>query len=311
MPTFGYIGPEPLHNLHTLRLSGNLLESIDISGLSSLRSLCLDENRLQIVIGLESVEHLERLSIRDQEDFIIGASERPSILDSCSELRSLCLSGNVPPALDVKNSFLNLQYLELANTGLQTLPSTFGQAMPNVRTLNLNFNALNDISALAGITRLTKLYIVGNRISRLRKTVQVLSGVRTLKEVDFRHNPLTLGFHSPTTIVRNGAVDGEEQDSDDSKVSAERFTLPPASPQTDNIFRKRFDPETRLRREVYEVLLALRCSQLQIVDGLPFSPETVVEQDEHIEKLIALGVLQLRRDKLTGNDRPVSSTAAA
>ena len=88
--------------------------------------------------------------------------------------------------------------LELASTGLQTLPDDFGLHCANLRTLNLNYNALRDLRPLLGIARLQRLYLAGNRVERLRRTASVLQHVgRGLEEVDLRGNPLTVGFYTP------------------------------------------------------------------------------------------------------------------
>src|SRR6202012_5859041 len=84
-----------------------------------------------------------------------------------------------------------------ANCGLANLPENFGLAAPNLRAVNLNFNALKDLRPLLNIKRLTSLFAAGNRLTRLRKTMAVLAKLMHLEVLDLRGNPFTLGFHEP------------------------------------------------------------------------------------------------------------------
>jgi hypothetical protein len=183
------------------------------------------------------------------------------------------------------------------------LPSSFGRRLSNVRTLNLNFNALKDVTPLAGIVRLTKLMLFGNRISRLRKTVHVLSGFRTLKDLDMRHNPLTHGFYAPIQRPGTAASEFEFHCLNDSTEDIEQFASPAADPEADAVYYKRLDVETKLRRKIHNIFFANCCKSLHALDGLPFEREKVLEYDEHWDRLVALRVLpdpRLPADEVQG-----------
>ncbi len=295
LSSFELSGPTSLPHLHTLRLGRNRLGSLDVSNFPSLRELYLDGNRIQSIDGLGSLEHLECLSIREQENLAMGASGKEQILSNCSEIRSLHLSGNLPPSLNPNINFLNLQHLELATCGLQTLPPALGKMLPNVRTLNLNFNALTDISPLAGIARLSKLLIAGNRLTRLRKTIRVLSSLRSLKEVDLRHNPLTHGFYALVMPSRLHPTDIEHVNMQDAPSEIEPYTLPPADAEADETFQRKLDPDTRLRRAVYEKIMGHWCRSIKIVDGLTFNRSRAMKRDEVYDRLVTLKILRDRR----------------
>ena len=105
----------------------------------------------------------------------------PSIRD----IKRLYLSGN-PVPFPSTTKFFNLVYLELAMCSLTALPSSFASLVPNVRTLNLNFNFLDSIEPIAGMERLSKLSIVGARLGKCRGVVEVLRTLPELESVDLR-----------------------------------------------------------------------------------------------------------------------------
>lgn len=263
--------------------------------LPGLRSLHVDGNMIEKIAGLHSALHLERLAMRDQDSQAFGDTGRPSILDDCTEIQRLHLSGNLPPRFNSTVNYLNLQHLELATCGLRNLPATFGRTVTNVRVLNLNFNAISDITPLEGIVRLTKLMLVSNRVSRLRETVKILSGFRTLQELDLRYNPLTLGFY-PTTNQSHRATYGfGAQGQDDPSREPEPFALPPADPDADQTYLKRLDAHTKMTRKISWMLLADRCRFLQVVDGLEFSRRKICRKDDEYKRLVELGIVREQR----------------
>ncbi|TVY88342.1 Septation initiation network scaffold protein [Lachnellula willkommii] len=208
--SFSPNGSKLLWNLNYLRLTGNNLTSIDVSPFPSLRLLYLDRNRLGTVSGILKTKHLDSLSMREQQD---GAIIDMSFLSQAFEIRKLFLSGNLLSIFNPSAVFLNLQYLELANCGLESLPANFGQLFPNTRVLNLNFNALKDLKPLHGIRRLKRLYLAGNRLAKLRNTTSMLSQFSSLSTVDLRSNQLTLGFYPAllnTALAIRKVADGGE-----------------------------------------------------------------------------------------------------
>jgi hypothetical protein len=217
---------------------------------------------------------------------VLFTSAGPNV-DDCFEVRKLYISGNIFPSFTPKLDFLNLQYLELASAGLTTLPSQFGGMAPNVRVLNLNFNALKDIRPLQGIVRLKKLLLAGNRLTRLRKTTGVLTKFKSLTKVDLRNNPLTVGFYLSTTegrLVRDPNVHP--------CPDIDPFSLPMADGEADSSYRARLDTDTRLKRKVYEMLLGFGCPCLRELDGLVFDKDRVLERDETWERLKQLDIVR-------------------
>ena len=179
--------------------------------------------------------------------------------------------------------------------------------MPNLRYLNLNSNALQDLQPLLGIARLEKLYLVGNRLSRLRRTAAVLSRIaKELTELDLRANPLTVGFYAFTAIAASGdrslvvkdkharMKDPGDDDDEESDPGAKLYILPPANRNSDIKTRERLDGDTKLRRRVYEMLVVGRCKRLKWLDGLQVDRKATGAKDGVWERLVEVGVLRGR-----------------
>jgi len=280
---FSLASPQMLWTLKYLRLSGNNLASIDVSSFPCLRLLYLDRNRLGTVGGLLKTKRLDSLSLREQQG---DATLDISFLCEAFEVRKLFLSGNLLETFEPTSAFLNLQYLELANCGLESLPPDFGRMFPNTRVLNLNFNALRDLKPLLGIQRLKRLHIAGNRLSRLRKTTSILSQFCSLSATDLRGNPLTLGFYPPlldTTLAVRKLNDGGDV--------VEPFTIGKVDSGRDAKYAGCLDKETKMRRRVYELLVHGTCPRIRTLDGLDVDSSTMDLKDETWDTLMEAGVL--------------------
>jgi Leucine-rich repeat (LRR) protein len=277
---------EQLCSLKYLKLSGNGLQAIDVSQYPNLRLLYLDQNRLATVTGILKTKHLDSLSLRQQR---LGAVINPKTLDEAFEVRKLFLSGNLLDSFRPRNVFLNLQYLELANCGCESIPMDFGQIFPNIRVLNLNFNALKDIKPLLGIVRLKKLHLAGNRLSRLRKTTNVLAKLATLTLVDLRSNPLTQGFYSQVRESRLVKQSAEIDESD----RPEPFTLDRMDNEKDMKYSACLDMDTRMLRRVYEMLVIGGCTRLRVLDGLTVDRSISSTNDKVWEALLNAGILEV------------------
>jgi protein NUD1 len=272
--------------LKYLKLGGNKLEHLDVTQYPNIRLLYLDRNRLGRVSGLQRAKHLDSLSLREQQ---LDANIDQSFLNEALEVRKLFLSGNLFTRFQASTDFLNLQYLELANCGLETLPIGFGRMTPNLRVLNLNFNAIRDIKPLLGIVRLKKLHLAGNRLTRLRKTSNVLAQFSSLTKVDLRNNPLTLGFYPPPLekrlVIHNGIDDEPDI------LLTDPFTLPDGDQESDAAYAGRLDMETRMRRRVYEMLVMGGCVRLKMLDGLLTNGINVAVKDVVWDELVKVELI--------------------
>lgn len=290
---------DPLHKLQILNISSNHLTFIDLAEVPNLKTLNLDRNSIGSIESLNSLRHLETLSWREQT--LIPAYGLSEIqYQHCHELRNLYLSGNQLSAFAPATPFLNLHHLELASTGIQALSADFGPKCPNLRTLNVNYNAVSDLRPLLGVVKLERLYAAGNRISKLRRTASVLQRLfRELLDVDFRNNPLTVGYYTPQQPVQDEkrvalqshdhGSDGDEEDVEAKSFRA--YLLPSVDKKADNQSRERLDADTKLRRRVYEIMLVNACKKLQQMDGLRVERTMVGNRDGVWERLVELRVL--------------------
>lgn len=186
----------------------------------------------------------------------------------------------------------------MASTGLKSLSLDFGRKMPNLRILNLNYNALRDLRSLLGIVRLQKVYLAENRISRLRQTSMILRGLGPgLEEVDLRRNPLTVGFYTPqdSTLKQEKQIalrDSRSASKDINAESAKAYLLPAMDKTIDAQSRARLDEDTKLRRRVYETLILNSCKGLKTLDGLEAQRKFGAANDEIMERLCELRILK-------------------
>ena len=293
---------DPLSNLEILMISNNCLSSLEVAAMPKLKVLDISKNSVAQIKDLDCLKQIETLSWREQRlDPASGLSEIR--YNDCYEVRNLYISGNPLSDFAPSTPFLNLHHLELASTGLQNFPPDFGLQCPNVRILNANYNAIHDLRPLLGIVKLEKLFLAGNRVSRLRRTAAVLDRVgKSLLEVDLRNNPLTVGFYTPQTPARDetrvvphgrdlkASDDDAELDFQNTRV----YLLPAVDKAADDLSRERLDEDTKLRRRVYEMLVINGCKSLTRLDGLEVDRVMVARRDGIWERLIDLGVLKAR-----------------
>ena len=291
----------PMSKLRTLHIADNCLTYFDVTSTPYLRTLIMDRNAINQVKGLTTHRHLEIFSWREQ-DLSTPFDDR---FQCCHNIRHLYLSSiGVSSTFKLEIPFLNLNTLEMSSMGLQSLPEEFGMMCRNIRILNLNYNAIHDIRPLLGITRLQRLCVAGNRLSRLRRTAAVLDRLSTeLVEIDLRNNNLTVGFYTPRppsggketrVIVHDLAFSCAHDEGDHEDESAKVHLLPRLDKDMDDISRERLDEDTKLRRRVYEMLLVSACKSLQRLDGLEVERSMVAKKDGVWERLVELDVLKAK-----------------
>ncbi|KAJ5813058.1 hypothetical protein N7447_010081 [Penicillium robsamsonii] len=313
-----------LISLRALKLSENKLETLDTRAFPSVSLLYLDQNHLSTVTGLEVCHNLEVLSLREQTPSKEKDLEHRLDIDLglVKDVRKVFLSSNKLSRQSVCPSapLLRLQLLDLAACTLKILPNDFALSFPNLKVLNLNFNSVDDVEPLVGMNCLARLMIVGNRLSRMRRVCQILSRLGktgkgtacSLRKLDLRGNPLTIGFYPPA-VTGNGNADrrklkpqdqvvvrhqethrdlsdaltelrnvdqishratmGDEPQTDRDIEVNDPYTVPLADPQADVKYVRHLDQATRLRRRVLELLLYAGTSgSLHTLDGLDLRP---------------------------------------
>ncbi|KAG5952463.1 hypothetical protein E4U53_000805 [Claviceps sorghi] len=264
--------------LKHLDVSDNELTVLDTSGFPNLHSVHADRNLIHQVCGVERTRRLDSLSLREQRGQV---PLDLAFLASACEVRKLFLSGNLLQHFDPQVDFLNLQLLELANCGLQSLPEKMGQLMPNLRTLNVNLNALSALAPLQFVPRLKKLLVAGNRLADSTSVTQVLMEFPHLTQLDVRDNPMTLGFYAPVQALI----------STDGSGFPDLFVLPDAETTRDEAFASRLDEATSLRRRLHQVVLVASCRRLKKLDGLPVRRNDILAVDKLLQTLIDDGLI--------------------
>ena len=270
--------------------------------------------------NLDVHENLELVSLKDQR----GSQSSSVGIQTFQDTRKLLLAGTRLGSFVPSVSFLNLETLDLAATGLQNLPVFFGQRCRNLRNLNLNYNAIQDIRPLMGIERLGRLHLAANRLSRLRRSTSIIRDFgKNLIEIDLRNNPLSIGFYTPESVStvraksahkvpkepQNGMLlleDGSGKVNEACFSDAEnpicqapsdvhildQYLLPSQDKQQDTAHHSRLDEDTALRRRVYEMLITNACPRLTRLDGLNVNRIAFGERDKVWDRLVELGVLR-------------------
>ncbi|KAL8641631.1 MAG: hypothetical protein Q9228_001580 [Teloschistes exilis] len=295
--------PPASGTLQHLQLADNQLCTLDIGPIHRLKYLDIDRNTIPEIANIATHPSLEVLSWREQR-LSMDQSGMSIHYQQCHNVRELYLSGNILRTFAPDKHLLSLQHLELASTGLQCLSEDFGLKCPNVRNLNLNFNAVTELRPLLGIVKLQKLYLAGNRVSRLRRTASVFDRIGPeLTEIDLRQNPLTLGYYTPQQQPANVAEKGlivagknstaprGEDDVFEAMEKCAAYLLPPIDQGVDDAAQNRLDEDTSTRRRVYEMLVSLRCKNLQRLDGVSLDRRKIASKDGVWERLRELGVI--------------------
>ncbi|CAK7206846.1 Protein nud1 [Sporothrix eucalyptigena] len=288
-----------LPHVRMLNVSDNQLTALDVRALPALRVLFADRNRLARIRGFSKTPRLDSVSMREQ---MLETSERLDIssLYHAYEIRKLYLSGNLLESFDPPVDFLNLQLLELANCGLSSLPAKLGRAVPNLRKVNLNFNALTDLTPLSDISRLKKVLVAGNRLARAYSVIETLATFAHLTEVDLRDNPVTQGFYPNvhvSTSVSKEVSTSSAKSSDATSPTPEPFTLPTADITQDKAYCSRLDVATGMRRRVYSQVFGDACETLKQLDGLAVDRSLSEVRDAVWHALNAKGIVSKQKEK--------------
>ncbi|KAK8862129.1 Septation initiation network scaffold cdc11 [Apiospora arundinis] len=280
-PTHGQTMP----GLKYLKLSDNQLDSLDMAAFPGIRMVHADRNRLTKLTGFIRARRLDSLSLREQKG---ETALDMAFLAQIYEVRKLFLSGNLLTTFDPQVDFLNLQLLELANCGIESLSENLGQLIPNLRTLNLNFNALEDLSPLRYIPRLKKLLVAGNRLANINTVATLLAEFPHLSKLDMRDNVATLGFyppnHSQQSLVSVDESGAEQQLPDP-------FTLPDATRERDATYAARLDMGTKKRRRLHELAITQSCARLKTLDGLALHRDEIMRKDDVWTALAKCGAI--------------------
>ncbi|ORY85653.1 hypothetical protein BCR37DRAFT_377351 [Protomyces lactucae-debilis] len=268
-------------DLKMVRVCDNDLHTFDMQQIPNARLVYLDNNAITNLPMPNTMKHLQSFSLRRQRDSNIMAN-----LDwvALREVERLYLSGNILEDFDFPTAFLSLKYLELAGCHLTGLPANLSAAAPNLRVLNACGNQLVDLSCLAELSRLERLFLHGNKLANLAELSRVLGTLDALKVLDVRGNPATKGFYAGSTAISSS----QQGDSVDYFANFDVYASGEGERQAwqtlDEQFKATLSPKTLKRREAYQQLVWTLCRSLRWHDGRPLSKDQLVLADQHLEK---------------------------
>jgi hypothetical protein len=224
----------------------------------------------------------------------------------------------------------NLLYLELAACRLTTLPDDLSKIVPNLRVLNLNYNFLEDVRPLEGLTRLRKLTIIGSRLKGTKPLIRLLQRMPDVEMLDFRYvsvhiewtfclhyecpylfrsdgnfvfdiaelcshrmNPCTLGWYLPL-LVKDvpGALQPSEGNADGKGGRAGTFTWQ----ELDSKFRRDLPDESYIGRLAYRGLIMRSCPRIRMVDGVEVTEKERAKAHHLLQGILGKG----KKSKMKG-----------
>ncbi|KAG6909261.1 hypothetical protein DXG01_001323 [Tephrocybe rancida] len=256
--------------LRVLRASGNRLHQLRVALLPNLRTLYADNNSLTSLVKVDRLTKLENLSLRNQSGRGLNLLTR-----DVRDVKRLYLSGNPLKAGFLSEPCYNLHYLEVAACRLTALPEDMARLVPNLRALNLNYNFLEDVRPLEGLTRLRKLTIIGSRLKSTKPLIRVLQRMPDVEMLDFRMNPCTLGWYLPL-LVKD--MPGALQPSEGSAMGR-------GWQEMDSKFRRDLPDAAYLGRLAYRGLIMGGCRDIRVLDGV----EVTEKERMKAHQLLLLG----------------------
>lgn len=178
-----------LPHVRVLKASRNMFKRFDVNPFRNIRVLYLDDNALEVLSTPSVLKFLETISLRRQKSNISGIN-----FGAFAEASKIYLSGNKLPNFELPVAFYSLKYLELAGTQRNALPSDIAIKAPNLRVLNLCNNSLLEIESIQGLRNLERLYLVNNKLEKLRDLGNTIPTLTRLKVLDIRYVPKSLSL---------------------------------------------------------------------------------------------------------------------
>lgn len=238
-------GIQALDCLEHLRVDHNLLKSVNISH-AKLESLNANSNELMALrlntpklttlelndnnlFSFDPVPSVKRLHMRNNNASMdlsgfpylefLDYEGNPSInegdirplvvkMNEVKKFNSACLMNCIAARLSTQHIgdiTLPLQQLDMTNANLTSIPKWLNR-LPNLRSLNLSFNKLEDnsLAKIAEIKSLSNLAIAGNQIREISSVVFWLQKLPNLGALDMRGNPLSQSLYPDIFTLMEG-----------------------------------------------------------------------------------------------------------
>lgn len=287
--------------LRILRASNNRLQTLNVAPFGNVRTLYVDNNSLPGLVKGERLGKLENLSMRNQScrDFHLPTRQ-------FRDVKRLYLSGNKLKSDFIDEPCYNLIYLEVAACRLEELPPELGRLVPNLRVLNLNYNFLEDVAGLEGLTRMNRLTLIGSRLKGTKPLIRVLQRMPELEMLDVRMNPCTLGWYLPL-LVRDvpGALQpsesGEHGPGMRQRGGGDRTGY--GWQELDVKFRRDLPDDVYVGRLAYRGLVMRACGRMRMLDGVE-----VTEKERTKANHLLQGILSKQQKTIKGSKSKSGST---
>lgn len=173
-----------LNKLQELRLDANEISDItSLTNKGSLQKLCLDDNNISDLSALNSLNQLTHLGLAYNQISNI------SPLTNFNNITTLVLNNNninshSTTGIGALANLATLQHLYLHDNQITNIDKLATPGLNNLKTLNLEFNQIIDITPLSDLTQLTQLRLSHNSISDITS----LTGLINLQYLDLSSN---------------------------------------------------------------------------------------------------------------------------
>lgn len=194
-----------LKYLYGLRLTENQIEGLERNHLVHLKNL-------QIVnLSKNRIRHIDRETFA-ANDFLqairLDGNAIKNIdfmFENLTQLVFLNISENSLEVFDYENFPKNLQFLDISKNQINVIKSP-NEISQNLKTLNLNYNHLTEISAFVLPRNLEDLYLQRNLIEKISPYTFLKKPF--LKTVDLKHNKIT---HLSENSLRISSTKSDEK----------------------------------------------------------------------------------------------------
>jgi Leucine-rich repeat (LRR) protein len=258
--------------LRGLNLKRNNVMSFDFMYFPALQVLNLDENIIMSAASLRELpkaRSLIKLSLRYQQDSVQGHENKllDTMMNTRGHFQELYLSRNPTTgnqglvAMPLNFKHCNIRVLEMAACGITRLPDRFGQYFPTCHTMNLNFNAIDDIAELRGLEAMEKLLLARNRLNKPKSVANLR--LPELRILDLRDNRFNTHWYN--------TMPGEDAEpSRDYPPGTETpgpFELPGRVDDIKSDWFQTLPEYVQVKRLFINMILAMSCPELTEFDG--------------------------------------------
>ncbi|KAK9236267.1 hypothetical protein V1525DRAFT_222528 [Lipomyces kononenkoae] len=175
--------PNDVEDIDLVQLRIRSIPALNLSRFTKLQNLCLRENLIQEIEGLDEVgPHLHDIDLYDNQISVIGNLGPEEGESVWTNLENLDLSFNKIRRIRHVSHLKNLRNLYFVQNKISKIENLDG--LTNLVNLELGANRLRELENLDSLTGLIQLWIGKNKITRL----QNLSALKNLKILSIQAN---------------------------------------------------------------------------------------------------------------------------